>query len=127
MEAFSAKNKTLLFVVAALIAVIGVLGLMEVKNYARVGYQDDGDRTIIKVVEGLPAEAAGMQVGDQLLSVDGISLEDTKAWENQPRAKAGDTRKYVIERNGETIEMDITLVPIPAKDRMSKLMEPYLP
>ena len=75
----STKSSTPLLIVAALFIIWGILGMMDAKNYTTVGYNTDGDNTIIKITEGGAAETAGLKVGDVIKSTGGISVNDTKA------------------------------------------------
>ncbi|MBC8494521.1 hypothetical protein H8D36_00025 [archaeon] len=46
----------------------------------------------------------------------GIDVKDTKAFVRRPRAKVGETRTYVFERNGETVSCDLVFSGLPAKN-----------
>ena len=61
------------------------------------------------VTAGGPAEAAGVQVGDLLTAVEGVStaelgLDETK---NRVRGEAGTTVNLTFERGGEAIELTV--------------------
>ncbi len=118
METYTPKNKLLLSILAILILIWGALGLADTKNFVRVGYDTDGNKTVTQILEGLPADQAGLQVGDYLLSIDGLSLDDTKAWESKTRPKVGETRRFIVQRDGQEVEMDITYASIPPKDKV---------
>jgi len=112
----STKSSTALYVLAVLFIIWGILGLMDAKNYVTSGYNTDGNNTIIKIIEGGPAEAAGLQVGDVIKSTGGIAVTDTKALNNRARAKAGETRTYVVDRNGEEVSAELTFAPMTDKN-----------
>ncbi len=57
---------------------------------------------------GDPAEVAGMQAGDLVLSVDGNAMPDWLIWVDYVRARPGQTMLVLIERGGQTIPLSIT-------------------
>ena len=69
----------------------------------------DGHIVIVSPIEGSPAEAAGLQPGDILLEADGIDLRGLSADEGSAvgRGPAGTTVYLVIERDGQTIDVEI--------------------
>lgn len=75
----------------------------------------DGTMTISKIYPGSPAEQAGFQVGDKLVSMNGVELASAseKAWKNMKNAKIGDTATYVVNRGSENLTLKATLVKIP--------------
>ncbi|HEU5180287.1 MAG TPA: PDZ domain-containing protein [Candidatus Polarisedimenticolia bacterium] len=75
----------------------------------------DGTMTISKIYPGSPAEQAGFQVGDKLVSMNGVELASAseKAWKNMKNAKIGDTATYVVNRGSENLTIKATLVKIP--------------
>lgn len=101
-------NKTNYLIAAVLVAIWGILGVMDRSNVPYSGYFTDGNNTVTQVLADGPAEAAGLEVGDYITSSGGISVEDTKALSERPRAAIGETRTLVVERAGETLDVDLT-------------------
>ena len=73
--------------------------------------------TVTKVVPGSPAEASGIQAGDQLFALNGIEINDKnedalkkakKDW------KPGQTVNYTVLRNGQERQVTLTLASMPA-------------
>ena len=62
---------------------------------------------VSKVVEGSPAEAAGLIPNDQILSVDGEVVANWFEMASIVSQKPGQTLRFAVLRNGETFEMDI--------------------
>ncbi len=62
-----------------------------------------------QVLEGGAAEAAGLQVGDTVVSMNGLPVDDWNVWVNEIRDNPGRTLPIVVERNGQAV--DINLVP----------------
>ena len=71
---------------------------------------------VVKVVPGSPAESAGLQPGDRLYAVDGMSFEERekqkdkimKAW------KPGQSVTYSLKRAGQDKRISLTLGAMPA-------------
>lgn len=101
-------RKTWYLVAAVLVAIWGLLGLLDQPDVPYSGYQTDGDNTVTRVMEGGPAEAAGLQVGDDITSIGGISVEDSRAMAERPRPAIGETRTMAVERDGATVDVDLT-------------------
>jgi C-terminal processing protease CtpA/Prc len=77
-----------------------------------------GVLTILKVVPGSPAEAAGLQAGDVLFALNGVEINGAseaalkaakKSW--QP----GQTVNYTVKRNGYDRQISVTLGAMPAE------------
>ena len=103
-----ANNKTPLLVFAAIVVIYGVLGWLDVSNYAQGGWATDPDNTVTQVLSGSPAEAGGLQVGDKITSLGGIAVTDAKAQLRRARPEVGETWEFVVERDGATMSLDIT-------------------
>jgi predicted metalloprotease with PDZ domain len=78
---------------------------------------DNGEYVITKVMSGSPAEEAGFQKGDTLLTMQGVKY--TKA--NKKALKKvyadispGSEVQYVVKRQGAKVELDATLAHVPA-------------
>ena len=63
---------------------------------------------IDKVVAGGAAEAAGLQGGDEILSVDGEPVSDWIQWANYVRERPEQTLAIVVARNGREFDLMIT-------------------
>ncbi len=110
------KYKTLFIVLALIIVLLEIPGALDLRNRTYSGYWTDGNNTVIKVFPNSPAEKAGFKVGDVMKSNGGIDVTDTKAFARRPRAKVGETRTYVFDRNGETVSCDLVFSGMPAKN-----------
>jgi len=65
---------------------------------------------VAEVIAGLPAEQAGILVGDILMSVDGEPITLDLDLRNRIYAhRAGDTVTFEVLRDGQIIELDVTL------------------
>lgn len=108
MSEQSTKYNTVLLLAGVLFIIWGVLGLMDAKNYTYSGYNTGDDYNVIKVEEGSPAQIAGLQLGDIIKSTGGIAVTDSKAINKRERAKIGETRDIVVNRNGEELTLSLT-------------------
>jgi len=111
------QRKTLFMGVGALIVLWGIIGAFDMGNLTFSGYQTDGNNTITQVSSGSPAEAAGLQVGDYIRSIGGVSMEDTKALISQPRPEIGQEHVVVVERNGEPVEANLRYSALPGTQK----------
>ena len=88
-----------LIVGAALVAVWAVLGIADLASVPYSGMLGGGNNNVRAVLPGSPAETAGLQPGDQIVSIDGISTADARAAARRSRAQIGETRVFVVERD----------------------------
>jgi predicted metalloprotease with PDZ domain len=78
--------------------------------------EETGLVTLTKIIPGSPAEQAGLQQGDALLSLNGIPYdkENKKNLKEEYKTfKPGDSITYLVKRQGEKIEVTIQLGTIP--------------
>lgn len=69
----------------------------------------DGVLTIVAPLPGSPAEKAGVKPADQILKVDGVSIEDMSLLEatEKVRGPKGSSARFTIRRDG--FEFDVTI------------------
>lgn len=88
--------------------IFGIFGLLDLKNRTSTGYRLGDAHNIIEIFEGTGAEKAGLQVGDKIISIGGIAIEDTKSQKAAPRTVVGETKMFVVERGGSEISLPLT-------------------
>jgi two-component system sensor histidine kinase ComP len=73
-------------------------------------YQESPLGEVYEIFPGGPADRAGVRVGDQILAIDNRPIDPLRS-EPRYRAgiKAGDTIRYVFERQGEQINLSLTI------------------
>jgi hypothetical protein len=98
---------------AAVVGLLHVLGALQVREQVYRGYRSGDDRVIIEVIQGGPADRAGLRVGDRLTRIDGIDAGDAKALAARPRARVGHTQSIVIDRGGSSMEVQLILAGLP--------------
>lgn len=118
MSTSESSYKIPLIVFALLVAIWGVLGIIDVGKATQVGYDTDGNNTVTQVYSGGPAEAAGLQVGDFIASIAGKSTEDTAAMMALARAEIGEVRTWVVRRDGIEVSLDIAAGPLLPRTKM---------
>ena len=76
---------------------------------ARIAITDDG-ATVIHVVDDGPADAAGLEEGDVVISIDGIELDERGAlYDALHDAEAGDVLVVVYTRDGSEETASVTV------------------
>ena len=90
--------------------------LMDKDIAARYGFEIDlhGGIFIVKVVQGSPADEAGIRAGDIILSFNGNKVStavDLRTKLNECRV--GDTVEVTIMRNGAAESRQVTLAEVP--------------
>jgi hypothetical protein len=113
---------TTLLVVGALFILWGILGLMDSKNYTFEGYNTDDNWKVNNIEENSPAAAAGLQEGDILKSTGGIAITDTKARNKRERPTIGESREFVVDRNGEEVSLNLTYAKMTDKNRTNNIV-----
>ena len=105
---------------SAIIVVFQIVGGLDLRNAPYNGFLTDKNHKVKKIESGSPAEHAGFMVGDVVASRDGIDSNDTKSRSRQLRAKIGETRSFVIERNGQTMNLELTFSELPTREKMRR-------
>lgn len=122
MSEQKAKYGIAIIVIAILFIIWGSLGMMDAKNYTYDGYNTNDDWSVSNVEVGSPSEAAGLQVGDILKSTGGIEVTDSKARSARDRATIGETREFVVDRDGEEVTLQLTYAGQPEKDKTNNMI-----
>ncbi len=84
---------------------------------------EDGTVVIAQVADSSPAEAAGLEVGDVLLVINGEEVTDAPSAVEMIRALTpGDTVTLEVERDSETMIVDVVLGTQMMQERFSGVM-----
>ncbi|HEU4401386.1 MAG TPA: PDZ domain-containing protein [Candidatus Polarisedimenticolia bacterium] len=78
---------------------------------------DSGSLTVLKVVPGSPAEAAGIQPKDVLFALNGVRItkdNDEALMKARKEWQPGQSVTYTIKRDGTDRQVTLTLAPMPA-------------
>ena len=115
------KQKKVVLGISGFLILISLLGTIDVRNLNYAGYTLGPDNVFTAVTEDSPAEQAGMQVGDQLVSVNGIDVDDIWASFKQRRGRIGETRSYTVKREESTLPLEITYSGLPTNSMIMNL------
>ena len=88
---------------------VSLYEVTDANSAAQLGVDSTGVY-IVQIVQGGSADLAGLQTGDRIVSVDGTeitSADEVRAALNEHNT--GDQMNMVIERNGDTIEVRVSL------------------
>jgi serine protease Do len=78
---------------------------------------DDVELEVADVIEGSPAQKAGVRAGDVILSVNDDAMTDQQQFTATVRSKAaGDTLKIKLRSSGKERELDVKLAQKPQED-----------
>lgn len=121
----STKNTSLLYLAAVVFILWGILGILDAKNYTYSGFSTNNNE-IIRIDSGSPAEAAGMQVGDRIITNGGIDVNDSRALSERDRPSIGDSRTFVVDREGEEVSLDLTFAAQRSKDKNLNMIGTFM-
>jgi hypothetical protein len=89
---------------------------------AHFGVPEDAGVLVSKVVEGSPAQAAGLQVGDILTAVGGEAVGSAMALTHAVRSReAGETVTLEVWRDGQPLTLSATLAESEGHDLIKKV------
>jgi len=75
---------------------------------------------ISEVTEGTPAEAAGLLPGDAIRSVNGHRTDDASDVIRFILPRAGESLSLTVDRNGQTLEVDVVPEAVPDWDEIAR-------
>ncbi|HET7338910.1 MAG TPA: trypsin-like peptidase domain-containing protein [Candidatus Dormibacteraeota bacterium] len=81
----------------------------------QVGDVTSGGAIVLKLAPGAPAESAGVHVGDIITAVNGHAVANASALQAAiANMSPGSAASLTIDRNGQTVTVDVTLGTLPA-------------
>ena len=102
--------------------VVAALGAMEIPRRPFTGLSFDRDGRVTHVEADSPASGAGIVAGDVILREGDSATTDLGALLRNSRPAIGDTRAYVIDRHGRTVEASLVVSGLPAEAAARALM-----
>lgn len=102
-QTMTGGDRGILLFMAAVIAAWGIYGALDARHQTEAGFTTGQDHVIKYLAPGGPAERVNMQVGDRIIRIDGIDIEETATIVRLPRVDAGERRSYTIVRGEDTI------------------------
>jgi hypothetical protein len=119
-----AKGRSRRFIVplgATLVAGWTIAGLVQMPHWPNDGYYADHQGTVAQVDSGGPAEAAGLLVGDEILSIEGVSVADLPAAPRRTYPKIGESQTLEIRRDEATATIALVLGPYSRSHRLARI------
>jgi signal transduction histidine kinase len=115
------------------LALILTMAALYLWNIIRWGTQPDAGfyrrsatgKTVVGVVTDLGRQA-GIQLGDRILKVNGLTFEDTKEFQAARNWKFGERNTYLLERQGRQFEVTIINIPLGFKEAFIRSGLPYV-
>lgn len=90
--------------------------------------EETGAMSITKVIPGSPAETAGLRVGDELYSLNGVKLAgaaEPALKQARGEWKPGQQVNYIVKRGGAEQKVSLTLAAWPA-DVLAKMVGQHM-
>ena len=108
MKYYEILPKKGFFVLGVLFILWGILCKIDSSNYTFRGFQTGDNNQVIVIDEESPASEAGFKIGDVIVTNGVINQNDNKALSKRSRPIIGDKRTYVVDRNGESVSLELT-------------------
>jgi predicted metalloprotease with PDZ domain len=103
--------------------------VIELKSTGFIGIEyeptKDGSLKITKVIEGTPAEKAGIKTGDMFVSINGLTFNKENHEAISKFKKPGNEVTCVFKHDGASREIKMVLAPMPA-DVMAKYIGEHM-
>ena len=64
---------------------------------------------INKVAKNSPADKAGLQIGDEIIAIEGITITNEVLYKRLSYAVEGDTINYTVKRDADTLDFSVVL------------------
>ncbi len=109
-RSFNAKRvwRRFLIIFAGPLANFLVAALLFLIVYAAVGVPDTSS-VIGSVMEGYPAAEAGIEAGDEIISINGVAFSDWEGMTAVIRSLAGEETEVVLLRDGEELRFTLRI------------------
>lgn len=98
-------------IILTILAFTGMPHFLENQFYLKNDAQVNGGVVVEEVIEGSPAESAGFQKGDRIIRAGDDTVMFPTTVTEYGQSKAGSEAKYVVERDGNEIELTTNLNP----------------
>jgi peroxiredoxin len=82
---------------------------------------EPGTTHVMRVVDNSPAASAAIQAGDEIVSLDGVTMQSSQEIVKNVSSRAPGSRVTVeLTRGGAPLKLDVTLAPRPPDEKMMK-------
>ncbi len=96
-----------LVVAAVALTVWGIIGIVQRRDLGRGGYFYGPDYIVSSVSPEGAGAKAGIQVGDRVLSVGGIPVQELPMQSRWTQPRVGESLLIEVERNGESVAIEV--------------------
>lgn len=120
------RNRRLFAIAAAAVLLWGLLGLFQARDRGETGYDTGWGAEVTRVEPGGPADAAGLEAGDRILSVDGTPVQGPWVFPSRDRVGVEGSQTLQVERRGETRIVEIAWNPLTAGQFRTSLVDGLL-
>lgn len=111
----SGTSRLIALAVAAVLIVFAILNFLDLGRQPYNGLSTS-DNVVVRIDPGSPAEQAGFQTGDRIVTNGGIDVTDAKALARRPRPAPGDTREFTVARDGANQTLTLTYTAMPSRN-----------
>lgn len=123
MDRQSPPRYGVVFVAAALaITLWGIAGLVQMPRWGQSGHSSNPAHVISRVEEGGPAEEAGLEVGDKIVSIGGVPAADLPLQSRRRQPKPGESHAVVVEREGQTVSTELVYAPLARDQTVARIV-----
>lgn len=106
------RYRTLVAGAGAIVLFWGVLGLIQAMDSGQAGYETRWGAEVAHVEPGGPADVAGLEAGDRILSVNGVAIQSPWLMPSRGRVGVGEARTLQVERGAERRLVEVTRAPL---------------
>ena len=87
-------------------------------QYGSAGWVPDQPNIVTSLEDSLPADKAGMQLGDKILAVNGVAVRSVPAIIDMLQDEQGKPAVFTVERDGKPLKLTVKpeLVNVPTED-----------
>ena len=97
-------------------------GLAQMPRWPDDGYSTNLRQRVTRVEAGGPAEAAGLQIGDRIMTVGGVPAIELPAPPRRAYPDIGESQTLEIEREGAALTIELTYAPHPRSYRLPRIL-----
>ena len=101
MSAVTHQNRLLLLILGLIAVFWGVAGWLDLGEQSQAGFATDSNWVVTDIDQTLPAGATTMEIGDVIVEVDDIPVENTARIARLPRVEQGKRRSFSVDKNDE--------------------------
>lgn len=106
---------------ALAVASWGIAGLMQMPRWCSDGYHTNAGHLVTQIHSGGAAEAAGLQVGDRIVSIGGVPMDDLPARPRRSLPSVGESLAIEARREGQPLTIELVCAAYPRNFRLARI------